>query len=162
MSSMSWMIAELADTISSWGQKSREGHTPQDALSCARYKGENPSVSAEVYESNGQQRTFSMDPKKMTLLGRLPIRERFAVEKPRRCPRVPQFADLVLVLPWIRWREPTSNLFCQFVTCHIISAFSLSNGDMGNDGRIDFFMSLAICCNSSSTPSDTEVPYCLQ
>jgi hypothetical protein len=37
---MSWMIAELADMISSGGQKYGEVHIPKDALSCTRYERE--------------------------------------------------------------------------------------------------------------------------
>jgi hypothetical protein len=51
MSSMSWMIAELANTISSLGDRNVEKFTYQRTLFPApATKGKNPSVSAEAYE----------------------------------------------------------------------------------------------------------------
>jgi hypothetical protein len=61
-----------------------------------------------------------MNPQKRTCFGPLPFRERVALDKPRRGPRVPQFAGNFVIYGWIWRREPTSDILLQFVTCQTI------------------------------------------
>jgi hypothetical protein len=60
----------------------------------------------------------------------LPFRKRGAVNEP--CPgfAVLRFAGDVVIFPWIRRREPSSNIDPQHVTCQIVSAVPHNNANI--------------------------------
>ena len=50
--------------------------------------------------------------------------------EPRGGPFVAQSEGNVVIFPWIRRREPTLNIFLQFVACETISVFPERDGNV--------------------------------
>jgi hypothetical protein len=71
-----------------------------------------------------------MDPKKGSMFGCFPFRERFAVNEPRPGLHVPRSPGDVVILPWIRGRKPTENILLQLLTCQTIPVIPGSNGNV--------------------------------
>jgi hypothetical protein len=67
-----------------------------------------------------------MDPKKGSRAGKLPIGEHFSSNEPLRSVAISRFASYVVVLPWIRRRDPVLNVSPQRITYHKISGFPVS------------------------------------
>ena len=76
-----------------------------------------------------QELTFPVDPQEGTRSRCFPFRERVALKEPCCCTAVPQSEGVIVIFPWIRGREPSSNISPQLVTCPRISALPDSNGN---------------------------------
>jgi len=77
-----------------------------------------------------QELTFPVDPQEGARSRCFPFRERVPLNKPRRCAVVPQSEGVIVIFPWIRGREPSSNISPQLVTCQTVSALPDSHNNV--------------------------------
>ena len=100
-----------------------------------------------------------MDPEERAWARFFPFSECHAIKEPRPGIFVSRFAGDVVIFPWIRGREPFSNITPQLVTCQTNSVLHAAMQKLCDNGRFDLFMSLVIW---SSAKSNTERARCLQ
>ena len=81
----------------------------------------------------GGNATFPVYPEQRTRSRCFPFQERAAVDEPRPGLVVPRFATDVVIFPWIRGSQPTSNLTQQLVTCQSLSVLPSNNTDDGDN-----------------------------
>ena len=98
-----------------------------------------------------------MNPYKRTLIGILPLLERFTLDPPCCCSIMLRSTSNVVILPWIWRREPATDVLLHFVTCEVVTNSHHSRSEMAslaNNLRFDLLMSLKLSCTSSGDRSD--------
>jgi len=68
--------------------------------------------------SGRRQLTFPMHPQQGTRSRCFPFGERLTLQEPGCGTFVAGFTSNVMISPWVRGREPTSDISLKFVTCH--------------------------------------------
>ena len=113
MISMCSIIAELSNKINSLKQQQFRNNEPEDAFACPSYKNGRQSSVRHYCDEEYNKPTHSVNPEEWAL--GLPFLEYVSTKKPFGCPFMTNAARHVVIRWWIRWLEPSYDLFVYLI-----------------------------------------------